>query len=128
MNSEDNQEKNIHRIQEDRYREVVNKTVDLIVRFTVEGMITFVNQAYCDYFKKSPEQLIGRPVHEQIHEFDMVHFQNHISQISTLLPIRQSQNRMIDGLGRLRTVRWLDRGIFEGDHITEIQGVGQDIT
>ena len=128
METEENQEKNLHQIQEDRYREVVNKQVDLIVRFTVEGMITFVNQAYCDYFNKSAGQLIGRPVNEQIHEYDMALFAYHVSQISTKLPIRQSQNRMIDGLGRLRTVRWLDRGIFDGDQVTEIQGVGHDIS
>jgi len=128
METEGDQRENTHGIREDRYREVVNKTVDLIVRFTVEGMITFVNQAYCDFFKKSPEQLIGRPVHEQIHDFDMPHFNQHIRQISSNLPIRKSQNRMIDGLGRLRTVSWLDRGIFEGDRITEIQGFGHDIT
>ena len=128
METEENQEKNIHSIQEDRYREVVNKQVDLIVRFTTEGMITFVNQAYCDFFKKSAEQLIGRPINQQIHEYDLALFSHHVSQISTLLPIRQSQNRMIDGLGRLRTVRWLDRGIFEGDRMTEIQGVGHDIS
>ncbi len=128
MNLEENQEWNTHSIQEDRYREVVNKTVDLIVRFTIEGMITFVNQAYCDFFNKSPEQLIGRPVNEQIHEYDMELFAHHVSQISAQLPIRQSQNRMIDGLGRLRTVRWLDRGIFKGDQMTEIQGVGHDIS
>jgi PAS domain S-box-containing protein len=121
-------EKPLYRIQEERYREVVNKQIDLIVRFTREGMITFVNQAFCEFSQQSAEQLIGRPVGERIHEQDMEIFQRHLSLISTQQPIRKSQNRMIDGFGRLRTIQWLDRGIFDGDQLLEFQGVGQDIS
>ncbi|PKN83493.1 MAG: hypothetical protein CVU46_16785 [Chloroflexi bacterium HGW-Chloroflexi-8] len=128
MKLSDAQENSIYRIQENRYREVVNKQSDLIVRFTLAGMITFVNQAYCNFFHKTAEQLIGRPILEQIHEQDTGIFQQHIKQISIQQPSRQSQNRLIDGLGRIRTVRWLDRGIFEGTDLVEIQGEGQDIS
>lgn len=128
MNLEAAQNVSVFSIQEDRYREVVNKQSDLIVRFTMEGMITFVNQAYCDFLQKTAEQLIGRPVYEQIPEQDVGIFQQHIKQISIQTPSHQSQNRLIDGLGRLRTVHWVDRGVFEGNDLVEIQGEGRDIS
>ena len=44
---------------EKRYRTVVEDQKDLIWRFTSEGIITFVNGAYCRFYEKSREELMG---------------------------------------------------------------------
>jgi PAS domain-containing protein len=44
---------------EERYRAVVEDQTDLICRFVADGTITFVNDAYCRYFGKTREELLG---------------------------------------------------------------------
>ena len=45
---------------EARYRAVVEDQTELICRFLPDGTFTFVNGAYCRYFQRSPEELLGR--------------------------------------------------------------------
>jgi len=44
---------------EKRYRAIVEDQTDLICRFLPEGILTFVNDAYCRFRGKSRQQLIG---------------------------------------------------------------------
>jgi PAS domain-containing protein len=44
---------------EARYRNVVDMQTELICRFLSDTTLTFVNEAYCRYFGKSEEELIG---------------------------------------------------------------------
>ena len=43
------------RLSEERYRNVVEDQTEFICRFTPDGMLTFVNEAYCRYFGEEPE-------------------------------------------------------------------------
>jgi PAS domain-containing protein len=45
---------------EQRYRAVVEDQTELICRWLPDGTLTFVNGAYCRYFQKSPEELLGK--------------------------------------------------------------------
>ena len=45
---------------EERYRAIVEDLPSLICRYEVGGIITFVNEAYCRYFGKSYDELIGQ--------------------------------------------------------------------
>jgi PAS domain-containing protein len=47
------------RFSEARYRAVVEDQTELICRFLPDGTYTFVNDAYCRYFQRSREQLLG---------------------------------------------------------------------
>ena len=115
-------------IQEGRYRDVVDDQMDLICRFTLDGMLTFVNHAYCEFFNLKPEESIGRTVTHHAYLDDLPKIRKNLRGISIENPVRYSQNRMVDGKGRIRWVNWADRGIFIGDQLVEIQGVGRDIT
>jgi PAS domain S-box-containing protein len=44
---------------EARYRAVTEDTPVLICRFQPDGELTFVNPAYCKYFEKTSEELVG---------------------------------------------------------------------
>ena len=44
---------------EDRYRNVVETQTELICRNLPDTTLTFVNDAYCRYFGRSRDQLIG---------------------------------------------------------------------
>ncbi len=45
---------------EERYRAVVEDAPLLLTRFRQDGEIMFVNQAYCDFFKMTSDELIGK--------------------------------------------------------------------
>ncbi|MEW6497288.1 MAG: PAS domain S-box protein, partial [Cyanobacteriota bacterium] len=45
---------------EERYRAIVEDQTELICRFKADDTITFVNDAYCRYFNKPRESLIGQ--------------------------------------------------------------------
>ncbi len=44
---------------EERYRAIVEDQTELICRFLPDGTLTFANSAYCRYFSKNIEDLIG---------------------------------------------------------------------
>ncbi len=43
----------------DRYRSIIDSQSDLICRFASDGTITFANAAFCDYFHKEQEEILG---------------------------------------------------------------------
>ena len=47
---------------EQRYRSVVEHQSDLVCRYLPDTTLTFVNEAYCRFFGKSREELIGQPL------------------------------------------------------------------
>ena len=117
-----------HAISETRYRDVVEQQTEIVVRFTSDGMITFVNQVYCDFLKKLPEQLIGRSLYDFISFSEVDTVREHLAKISIETPMVESRNYLIDGEGNWRYLNWIDRGIFEGNDLVEVQGVGRDVT
>ena len=115
-------------IHEDRYRDVIDEQLDIICRFTPDGMLTFVNNAYCELFNLKPEEVLGLSFSTLIYQDDLDTVAVHLSKISEEHPVRYSQNRMIDGSGMVRWINWVDRGIYKDGILLEIQGVGRDIT
>ena len=45
-----------------RYEALVESHGDLISRFHPDGTLTFVSPSYCEFFDKSPGQLVGRSI------------------------------------------------------------------
>jgi len=115
---------------EERYRRVVEDQTELICRFRPTGELTFVNGAYCRYFDKEPEDLIGRGFLPLIPEEDRSKPSECIAALSRDKPVGQAEHRVIDpDGGRLRWVRWVNRLIFdEQGSPLEYQAVGRDIT
>ncbi|MAT41840.1 MAG: hypothetical protein CL609_05825 [Anaerolineaceae bacterium] len=113
---------------QDRYRSVLDQQTDIILRFSPDGLITYVNQAYCDFFNKSSQELIGTSFMENVYAADFEIVSSHLAQLTPERPLRESKNRMVDGNRNVRWFRWIDRGIFEGNHLMEVQAVGRDIT
>ncbi|PKO12075.1 MAG: hypothetical protein CVU39_26000 [Chloroflexi bacterium HGW-Chloroflexi-10] len=124
----DNEGQNHLGMDKDRYREVINQQVDLVIRFTPDGLLSFVNQTYCDFFNMTAEQLIGSHMQAHVHHADLEFVLNHFNELTFTNPILRNRNRMTDGLGRIRLMEWIDRGIFDGENLVEIQAVGRDIT
>jgi PAS domain S-box-containing protein len=114
---------------EARYLAVINDQTELICRFTEDGVLTFVNKAYCRYFDKTPQDLLGRPFFPLIPEKDREYVHAMFSSLSPAQPIVHYENRVIRPDGSMGWMEWTDRAIYnKNGEFIEYQGVGRDIT
>jgi PAS domain S-box-containing protein len=114
---------------EARYRTVVEDQTELISRFTSDGMLHFVNKAYCQFFKKNYKELIGKKWHPVAFEKDLETIKTKLSVLSPTRPVIVIVNRVYKGDGSIRWVQFINRGIFNSsDKLVEIQSVGRDIS
>ncbi|MEN6611020.1 MAG: PAS domain S-box protein [Methanoregulaceae archaeon] len=114
---------------EQRYRNVVEDQTEFICRFTPDGTHIFVNEAYCRYFGKKREDIIGRRFIPEIPNEDLAAVREHFSSITRDQPVATIEHRIILSDGQVRWQRWSDRAIFDmSGLLTEYQSVGRDIT
>jgi PAS domain S-box-containing protein len=45
---------------EEKYRTIVEGQTELISRFLPDTALSFVNEAYCRYFRTTPERVLGQ--------------------------------------------------------------------
>jgi PAS domain S-box-containing protein len=114
---------------EERYRNVVQTQTELICRYLPDTTLTFVNDAYCRYFNKSKEELIGTRFIERMPE----HARKQIlSQVKMLLEDtrnRVNEHEAILPDGTTAWQQWTNHAIINGDgQVKELQGIGRDIT
>jgi len=114
---------------EARYRAVVEDQVDLIRRFLPDGTLTFVNSAFCRYFGKSIEELIGQKVMTLIPFEDGEKFQEQITALTKDQPVAMVERKFVRVDGEVCWQQWVNRAIFdESSNLLEFQSVGRDIT
>ncbi|GAB4471841.1 MAG: hypothetical protein Kow00124_09340 [Anaerolineae bacterium] len=114
---------------EARYRAIIDDQTELICRFLPDGSLTFVNQAYCRYFDKTPEELLGRSFVPMIPESDQEMVQRTFGSLSRENPVVTYEHRVINPQGQIRWQQWTDRAIFDEEgKLVEYQAVGRDIT
>jgi PAS domain S-box-containing protein len=114
---------------EARYRAIVEDQTEMICRFLSDGMLTFVNEAYCRYFDKKREELIGQSFMHFIPDEDKKLLEKQLASISKENPMASIEHRVINPDGEIRWQQWTDRALFdEYGRITEFQSVGWDTT
>lgn len=115
---------------EARYRSIVNDhQTELICRWLPDGPLTFVNEAYCRYFKKKRKELIGHSFIPLIPEEDQQLVSQKMANLSQDKPVTSYEHRVILPNGEMRWQQWTDLAIFDdAGQIIEYQAVGQDIT
>jgi PAS domain S-box-containing protein len=110
-----------------RYQSVVDAQSDMICRFLPDTTLTFVNNAYCRFWNKSREEMLGRPFIEMIPEAAR---SGVIDRIRSLGPGSDSQDHPVclpDGTEGWH--RWIHSAIVDQHgRVMEYQGVGRDIT
>ncbi len=113
---------------EARYRAIVESQVDLVSRYLPDTTLTFVNDAYCEFFGKTREELIGQsylfmiaPDFREVVRKETENFPNDPVPISgEYVNIRHD--------GAERWIQWVVQGIRDkDDRVVELQAVGHDI-
>jgi PAS domain S-box-containing protein len=113
---------------EARYREVVESQTELVCRCLPDTTLTFVNHAYCQMFRRSREELIGRKFLELLppsaHEAVLL-------QIASLVTNGHSittEHEVLLPDGRVGWQHWIAHAIKDTEgHVREIQSIGRDI-
>ncbi|OQX00487.1 MAG: hypothetical protein BWK80_61710 [Desulfobacteraceae bacterium IS3] len=114
---------------EQHYRAIVEDQTELICRFLPDTSILFVNKAYCRYFKKNEEELIGRRFLEFVPPDEYEGIRLHIASFTPDNPIRTYEHNVTAPDGEIRWHQWVDRAIFDAcGNVTEFQSVGRDTT
>jgi len=114
---------------EKRYRAVVESQTEMICRFLPDGTLTFVNEAYCRFFDKRREELIGKRFWFLIPKNDRKKVFENIASLKKNNPIMTHEHTVINSRGKKCWHRWTNRAIFDDhDKLTELQAVGWDIS
>jgi PAS domain S-box-containing protein len=113
---------------ENFYRDLVESQQDLIVKFSPEGRLLFVNSSYCDFCGKTREELIGSifmPVSEERYS-DVV-----ATQMIKLFrpPYTCIVEQWIRTPQGMRCISWAARSVLDNDSsVVAIVATGRDIT
>ncbi|MBN1591267.1 MAG: PAS domain S-box protein [Pirellulales bacterium] len=117
------------RSREDNHRFVVDGLPVLLCRNRPDGVIEFVNDAYCKYFGKSREELIGKDFFEFIPEKDRELVRANITGLNAQHPVMVHEHRVVTADGEERYHRWTNCALYdEQGRVVLMQGVGEDIT
>ncbi|MGK7940297.1 MAG: PAS domain S-box protein, partial [Crocosphaera sp.] len=116
---------------ESRYRGIIEDQTELICRFSPQGILTFVNDAYCRFFNIKRQDLISRyfsSVMESIDKKDMVRTLHQCQKLTPDNPVVIKETK-VKVKEKIYWLQWTTRAFFRtnGD-ITEFQALGQDIT
>jgi PAS domain S-box-containing protein len=114
---------------EARYRAIVEDQTELICRFLPDGTFTFVNDAYCNYFQRSPDTLLGKTFWEFIPPEGRPAAREFLDSITPEHAVASREHEVLAPSGEIRWQQWRDRGFFDDSgRVLEYQAVGRDIT
>jgi PAS domain S-box-containing protein len=114
---------------EERFRNVVKDQTELISRFSPDGILLFVNDAFCRYFGIQREQVLGRRFEMQVPREDCDLVKAHLRSLTRQHPVATIEHKIIMPGGLIRWQQRNDRAIFDDSGtLIEYQSVGRDIT
>ncbi len=114
---------------EARYRAVIEDQPDLICRYNRDERLTFVNEAYCRYFNKRRQDLVGHSFLPMIPDREREWVRKRYLSLTPQNPTTTYEYQLKIPGGEVRWQQWTDRAIFdEAGQFIEFQSVGRDIT
>lgn len=101
----------------------------MIVRFSSDWIISFVNDAYCKYYGGTPEEIAGSSFLDHIPEGKRDETLEYLKSLTKDNPSRISEEETVLPSGEIRWQQWIDTALLDNDgNIVEYQSVGRDIT
>jgi PAS domain S-box-containing protein len=114
---------------EERYRRVVEAQSDLICRFLPDTTLTFVNEPYARYFRRSANELVGIRFLSLIPDHAHADVLRQLASFGPEQTARTYEHEVLLPDGSRSWQEWTDQAIFnEHGALVEFQSVGRDIT
>src|SRR6185312_2827732 len=114
---------------EERYREVVETQADLVSRYKPDATLTFVNQAFCRFFDRSREQLVGQRLTDLLPPEARMKLVDSIAAAMSKRQPASWEHALRDSGGKTRWQQWTNYPVIDGDgQIATIQAIGRDFT
>ncbi|MBN1343821.1 MAG: PAS domain S-box protein [Phycisphaerae bacterium] len=115
---------------EERYREFIEGTQDLVTQVDEQGRLTFVNHMSTEIYGLSPRACVGMSAFSFVYPEDMddtrVAFRKWIEDKAEHVT---HENRQVSRSGEVRSLLWtVNLHYDEQDKITSINSIGRDIT
>ncbi|PWR70454.1 PAS domain S-box protein [Methanospirillum stamsii] len=116
---------------EQRYRSIVHDQTDYVARFTQDGTVTFINEAYRQNFAPllNLQDVLGKNIRDlmQIQNFQKV--EDFLRTLSVESPVRDMEREILAADGEKHWQLWTVRALFdEQGEPSEYQVSGKDIT
>ena len=114
---------------EAQYRRIVQNQSELICCALGDGRITFVNQAFAQYFHQSPDTLVGKNFFEMIVEHGRADVMGQLASLEATQPMLTLEYQVRSPMGLPRWQQWNHRALFDdkGDFL-QFQFAGRDIS
>ncbi len=111
------------------YRDVVEEQSELIRRFRPDGRLTFVNGAFCRFYEKSREELIGANFRDLLPDDEREAIIRQIYSLTPDNPEIVTEPSYARSDGRVHVLQYVTRAIFDASGaVVEYQSVGRDVT
>jgi len=111
------------------YQSIVDTQQEMVIRFSPDTTLNFVNDAYCRTFGKKRTELLGKKYLMFIPEEYRAEEQRSLKGISLDNASVSKEYKLTLPDGSICWQEWTDIALFnEAGEIREIQGVGRDIT
>ncbi len=115
-------------VEEQKYKIIFNALSALVCEFQTDGKMTFVNEACCDYFGKTPQQLLGRSIQDFIPSEERAEVSNRYLNLTIDKPYA-TYTHSIQVAGHVKWIEWRGTAVFDqqGNYFT-FYAIGLDIT
>ena len=117
------------RASEQRYRAIVEGQTDLVCRWLPDTTLTFVNEAYCRFFGKERDELIGKSFLQLVPEGEQQVVRERFVTLDPGDRFQSHEYRVAAPKGKVRWQHWVNHAILDDDgQVLEYQTVGRDVT
>ncbi len=116
-------------VSEHRYERMLEDQTDLICRFLSDNTMLYVNDAYCRFFGKTRNELVGHKWHPLVAPGFASYVDQQLRLLSPDNPVVNIENPVIVGNDTFRWCHFVNRAFYDASGtLTEVQSVGRDIT
>lgn len=114
---------------EELQRAALEDTPALACCFRTTGEVTYVNRAYCRYFQKTREELVGSAFLPSIPDVDRQTIMARVASLTVGVPTWVHDQQTIGEAGKVRWQRWTLHARFDrSGMLTGFQAHGEDTT
>jgi PAS domain S-box-containing protein len=108
---------------------VFESETELVCRYLPDTTLTYVNDAYCQYFGKTREELLGRQFLELIPEPARAVAREHVQSLIREPRVVADEHEVVLPDGSIAWQQWIDLAAVDArGRVVELTAIGRDIT